>query len=73
MPITNPTPMIHQNIRLAMENSTDEKPVEQKGGLLGPKKPMAQKQDDNDALNPTKRVAAYMQLIQQKREEVKNG
>lgn len=73
MPITNPTPMIHQNIRLAMQGSTEEKPVEQKGGLLGPKKPMAQKQDANDALNPTKRVASYMQLIQQKREEVKNG
>ena len=73
MPITNPTPMIHQNIRLAMQDSTEQKPVEKKGGLLGPKKPMTQKQDDNDMLNPTKRVAAYMQLIQQKREEVKNG
>ena len=73
MPITNPTPMIHQNLRLAMENSAEEKPVEQKGGLLGPKKPMTQKQDDNDILNPTKRVAMYMKTIQQKREEVKNG
>ena len=71
--LTNPTPLIHQNLRLAMENSVEEKPVEQKGGLLGPRKPMAQKQDDNDMLNPTKRVASYMQLIQQKREEVKNG
>jgi hypothetical protein len=56
-----------------MENSTDEKPVEQKGGLLGPKKPMTQKQDDNDMLNPTKRVAMYIKTIQQKREELKNG
>lgn len=71
--LNNPTPLIHQNLRLAMENSVEEKPVEQKGGLLGPRKPMAQKQDDNDMLNPTKRVASYMQLIQQKREEVKNG
>lgn len=73
MPITNPTPIIHQNIRLAMQGSTEQKPVEEKGGLLGPKKPMAQKQNEDDMLNPTKRVAAYMQLIQQKREEVKNG
>lgn len=71
--LNNPTPLIHQNLRLAMENSVEKKPVEQKGGLLGPRKPMAQKQDDNDMLNPTKRVASYMQLIQQKREEVKNG
>lgn len=71
--LTNPTPMIHQNIRRAMEKLVDEKPVEEKGGLLGPKKPMAQKQDDNDMLSPTKRVAMYMKTIQQKREEVKNG
>ena len=73
MPITNPTPIIHQNVRLAMQGSADQKPVEEKGGLLGPKKPMAKKQNEDDMLNPTKRVAAYMQLIQQKREEVKNG
>ena len=73
MPITNPTPIIHQNVRLAMKGSADQKPVEEKGGLLGPKKPMAQKQNEDDMLNPTKRVAAYMQLIQQRREEVKNG
>ncbi len=71
--LNNPTPLIHQNLRLAMENSVEEKPVEQKGGLLGPRKPMAQKQNDDDMLNPTKRVASYMQLIQQKREELKNG
>lgn len=71
--LNNPTPLIHQNLRLAMENSVEEKPVEQKGGLLGPRKPMAQKQNDDDMLNPTKRVASYMQLIQQKREDVKNG
>ena len=71
--LNNPNPLIHQNLRLAMENSVEEKPVEQKGGLLGPRKPMAQKQDDNDMLNPTKRVASDMQVIQQKREEVKNG
>jgi hypothetical protein len=65
--------MIHQNIRRAMEKLVDEKPVEEKGGLLGPKKPMAQKQDDNDMLSPTKRVAMYMKTIQQNREEVKNG
>jgi hypothetical protein len=70
--LNNPTPLIHQNLRLAMENSVEETPVEQKGGLLGPRKPMAQKQND-DMLNPTKRVASYMQLIQQKREELKNG
>ena len=71
--LNNPTPLIHQNLRLAMENSVEEKPVEQKGGLLGPRKPMMQKQNDDDMLNPTKRVASYMQLIQQKREELKNG
>ena len=72
MPITNPTPMIHQNIRLAMENSAEEKPVEQKGGLLGPKKPMAQKQNDEGMFDSTRRVASYVQLIQKKREEIKN-
>ena len=71
--LNNPTPLIHQNLRIAMENSVEEKPVEQKGGLLGPRQPMAQKQNDDDMLNPTKRVASYMQLIQQKREELKNG
>ena len=71
--LNNPTPLIHQNLRLAMENSVEEKPVEQNGGLLGPRKQSAQKQNDDDMLNPTKRVASYMQLIQQKREELKNG
>lgn len=71
--LNNPTPLIHQNLRLAMENSVEETPLEQKGGLLGPRKSMAQKQNDDDMLNPTKRVASYMQLIQQKREELKNG
>jgi hypothetical protein len=56
-----------------MKGSADQKPVEEKGGLLGPKKPMAQKQNEDDMFDSTKRVAAYMQLIQQKREEVKNG
>ena len=71
--LTNPTPRIHQNIRRAMENRVDEKPVKERGGLLGPKKQMPQKQDDNDMLSPTKRVAMYMKTIQEKREEVKNG
>ena len=72
--LNNPAPLLYQNLRLAMENSEPEKPAKEKGGLLGPRKTMAQKMDEeNDATSPTRRVASYMQLIQQKREELKNG
>jgi len=71
--LTNPTPTIHQNIKRAMQDMAQEKPVEEKRGLLGPKKPMAQQQNNDDILSSTKRVASYMKFIQEKREEVKNG
>ena len=70
--LTDPTPIIHQNLRLAREKMSDNKPMEDKGGLLGPRKKMTDKQDD-DIMSPAKRVLGYISEIQQKREEIKNG
>lgn len=68
--LSNPAPILYQNLRIAMENGKEDKPAKEKGGLLGPKNTMAQRQDKEDALSPTRRVASYAQLLQQKREEV---
>lgn len=71
--LNNPTPVIYQNFNKAMEEmSKAEKPVEDKGGLLGPRKQMT-KQPEDDILSPARRVASYVQEIRTKREEIKNG
>lgn len=48
-------------------------PVEDKGGLLGPRKPMNRVSNELSIEEPKLRVASYMEQIQTKREEMKNG
>lgn len=75
MALNDPTPIAHQNMMMYMEKMSKDKkkPVEDKGGLLGPKKSM-QKPDSKFSLDdPRLRVASYMELIQTKRKELKNG
>ena len=74
MSLTNPTPIVYQNLDIAIKQMSSkkiEKPTQDKG-LLAPKK---QRVDNNkdDILNPSRRIASYVELIQKKREEIKNG
>ena len=69
---TNPAPMLHQKLNMAIKNKVDNKStrVKQKG-LLGPRT-MPKDNEQKDA-EPIDRCALYMKLIQEKREELKNG
>ena len=70
--LNNPTPVIYQRINMAMDEMPDKQPVQEKGGLLGPRKQMTKTQDD-DILSPARRVMGYVKDIRTKREEIKNG
>lgn len=70
--LNNPTPVIYQRINKAMTELPKEQPVEDKGGLLGPRKKMSATQDD-DTLTPARRVVEYVKEIRNQREEVKNA
>tara|TARA_S200002703_G_scaffold5705_2_gene6475 strand:+ start:1009 stop:1236 length:228 start_codon:yes stop_codon:yes gene_type:complete len=73
MPLTNPTPIVYQNMSMAInERSKAEEPKKEKTGLLGPTKRMTNDKED-DILNPSKRVASYIEDIRKLREEYKNG
>ena len=68
--LTNPSPILYQNLMMAMKSAPkqDTKP---KMGLLGPKnKPEEKMQDIN---MPVNRVATYVDAIKAKREEIKNA
>lgn len=75
VPLNDPTPIAHQNMMIYMENMSKETkaPIQDKGGLLGPKKPMQQKNNTFDINEPRLRAASYIEAIQAKREELKNG
>lgn len=70
--LTNPTPILHQNLSLAMKNMPEETPMT-KNTLMGPPKKQMTKAKDDDILQPSRRVASYIETIQKKREEIKNG
>jgi hypothetical protein len=71
--MNNPAPIIYQNAMRAMQNEQNNKqPVIERGGLLGPKKSMTNK--NTSALNqPANRVMEYMKAIQAKRQEIKDN
>ncbi len=75
MALNDPTPIMHQNMVMMMKKMSEEKksPVEDKGGLLGPRKPMNRVSNELSIEEPKLRVASYMEQIQTKREEMKNG
>jgi hypothetical protein len=70
--LTNPTASIHQNLSMAMKNKPEEKEVS-KNTLMGPPKKQMTKAKDDDILQPSRRVASYIETIRNKREEIKNG
>lgn len=71
--LNNPAPLIYQNMMMNMQNAQENtKPAIERGGLLGPKKSMADK--NTSALNePANRVVEYMKAIQAKRQELKDN
>jgi len=72
MMLNNPTPVIYQRVKMAMDEMPEKQPMEDKGGLLGPRKQVTNRKDD-DIMSPAKRVVGYVREIQKKREEIKNG
>jgi hypothetical protein len=72
MPITNPSAILHQNLSMAMKMKPEEKEVSS-NTLMGPPKKQAIKAKDDDILQPSRRIASYIETIQKKREEIKNG
>ena len=74
MALTNPTPILYENLNLALQqekNSVQSEPVKSKGLLSSTKQKEVKLKDD--MLNPSRRVASYVKMIQAKREEIKNG
>ena len=57
---------------MAMKNVPEEKEVS-KNTLMGPPKKQMTKAKENDILQPSRRVASYIETIRNKREEIKNG
>lgn len=70
--LTNPSAIMHQNLSMAMKNVPEEKEVS-KNTLMGPPKKQTTKAKENDILQPSRRIASYIDTIQKKREEIKNG
>ena len=70
--LTNPTPVLYQNITMAMKSMPEETPMA-KNTLMGPPKKLMTKAKEDDILQPSRRVASYIETIQKKREEIKNG
>lgn len=70
--LTNPTAIMHQNLSMAMANKPEEKDVS-KNTLMGPPKKQMTMAKEDDILQPSRRVASYIETIQKKREEIKNG
>jgi hypothetical protein len=70
--LTNPTAIMHQNLSMAMKNTPEEKEVS-KNTLMGPPKKQMTKAKEDDILQPSRRIASYIDTIQKKREEIKNG
>lgn len=70
--LTNPTPILHQNLSMAMKNKPEEKEVS-KNTLMGPPKKQVTKAKEDDILQPSRRIASYIETIRSKREEIKNG
>ena len=71
--LNNPAKNMYQNLNyLASREESEKKPVK-KTGLLG--MPMAnQNKQENEELGlPAKRVIKYMKMINDKRQELKNG
>ena len=72
MAYTNPSKGLYQNIqRMRAMEKAKEKPSPKSGGLLSSPRKRVKKEEDKDFA--LKRVASYVELLQQKRQELKNG
>lgn len=73
MPITNPSPILHQNINTVMNMKPEEKETGN-NTLMGPPKSRQMKDDKRgDPMQPSRRIASYIEAIRKKREEVTNA
>tara|TARA_R100000030_G_scaffold70777_2_gene54362 strand:- start:780 stop:1001 length:222 start_codon:yes stop_codon:yes gene_type:complete len=73
MPLTNPTPILHQNITTVMNMTPEEKEV-RNDALMGPPKKRNVREDKmGDPMQPSRRIASYIEAIKKKREEVNNA
>jgi hypothetical protein len=54
------------------ENKPEEKPLN-RNTLMGPPKKQMQKENKDDVLTPSRRVATYIEMLQKKREEILNA
>lgn len=70
--LTNPTPILHQNLSLAMKNMPEETPMT-KNTLMGPPKKQMTKAKEDDILSPSRRAASYIEMLKKKREEIINA
>ena len=70
MPLTNPSPILHQNINTVMSMKPEEKEVNA-NTLMGPPKSRQMKDDKmGDPMQPSRRIASYIEAIRRKREEL---
>lgn len=69
--LTNPSALMHQNLSTAMKRKPEEK-EEPKNTLMGPPKKQTTKDKKDDILNPSRRVASYIEMLNKKREEIIN-
>jgi phytoene/squalene synthetase len=68
----NPVIQLYKALNLDIENNNKE--VTQSKGLLAPKKPMSQQMTDkNKAREPLNVVLQHMNIIRNKRKEIKDG
>lgn len=56
-----------------MKDEPEDKPVQEKGGLLTPRKNMRGVNSSNDIMQPANRALEYVKYIQKKRQEVKEN
>lgn len=70
--LTNPSPIIYQSFKNAMADEPEEKPMQEKSGLLTPRKNM-RSTNDSSIMQPANRALEYVKYIQKKRQEVKQN
>ena len=69
--LTNPSSLMHQNLSMAMKRKPEET-EESKTTLMGPPKKRMTENKKDDILNPSRRVASYIEMLKKKREEIIN-
>lgn len=69
--LTNPSAISYQNLSMAMKRKPEEK-EKLKTTLMGPPKKQIENNKKNDALEPSRRVASYIEMLKKKREEIIN-